>query len=115
MFLGGMEDIMRDPMHRRWPTRRDFLATGAAAATGLSLSEAIAQGAQLSATPECSDEPTIRQTEGPFFKPRTPERTDLREPGTTGKTIALTGFVLARDCKPIARAIVDLWHADERG
>jgi protocatechuate 3,4-dioxygenase beta subunit len=115
MFFGGTEDIMRDPMHERWPNRRDFLASGAAAVTGLSLGEAIAQGVQLPATPECSEEPTVRQTEGPFYKPRTPERVDLREPGAAGKTIALTGFVLARDCKPIAQAIVDLWHADERG
>lgn len=102
-------------------SRRRFLTTAAVAAvTGLSLREAIAQGSQsgppqLAATPECSDEPTLRQTEGPFYKPKSPERVDLREPHTQGKPVELVGFVLTRDCKPIGRALVDLWHADERG
>ena len=29
--------------------------------------------------------------------------------------IELTGFVLTRGCNPVARAVVDLWHADDRG
>ena len=29
--------------------------------------------------------------------------------------VELTGFVLTRGCNPIARAVVDVWHADERG
>jgi protocatechuate 3,4-dioxygenase beta subunit len=105
-----MEDTMREQ-----PTRRHFLATGASAAAGLSLNDAFAQAPPLAATPECRDEPTIRQTEGPFYRARSPERVDLREPGAKGKTIELAGFVLTRDCKPVARALVDLWHADERG
>ena len=32
-----------------------------------------------------------------------------------GRIIELTGFVLTRDCRPMARALVDLWHADEAG
>jgi hypothetical protein len=41
---------------------------------------AFAEGA--AATPECHDnhETTIRQTEGPFFRPSSPERADLIEP-----------------------------------
>jgi protocatechuate 3,4-dioxygenase beta subunit len=77
---------------------------------------ARAQG-ELSPTPECrdNDEPTPRQTEGPFYKPRTPERTDLVEPGMKGRPIELTGLVLTRRCTPLKRAIVDLWHADDSG
>jgi len=40
---------------------------------------------------------------------------DLREAGTQARSIELTGFVLGRDCSPMAHTIVDLWHADERG
>jgi hypothetical protein len=38
---------------------------------------------ELAPTPSCydGDEPTARQKEGPFFKPRSPERSDLRERG----------------------------------
>src|SRR5437773_5426733 len=55
---------------------------------------------------------TPRQTEGPFFKPQSPQRHAL----TDGKaTLLVTGRVLARDCKPMANALLDFWHADEKG
>jgi protocatechuate 3,4-dioxygenase beta subunit len=96
------------------PNRRQLM--GGAIATGLVLP--VVAGAQdLPATPAChdGDEPTIRQTEGPFFLPRSPQRTDLIEPGSKGKPAELSGLVLTRGCKPLAGALVDLWHADERG
>ena len=63
----------------RQDTRRGFLlATTLAAGFGL-IGDAFAQ--ELAPTPECKDgdEPTVRQTEGPFFKPSSPVRADLRE------------------------------------
>lgn len=101
-------------MHEPW-TRRRFLLASTSTMASLSLSEAIAQPAPLDATPECRNGPTVRQTEGPFCKPRSPERVDLRESGAKAKTVELAGSVLQRDCKPVARALVDLWHADEGG
>ena len=98
-------------------TRRRFLVAGAAA-TGLTLAlPELAFGQQLSPTPECKDshEMTIRQTEGPFFKPRSPQRSDLREPGLTGDPITLSGLVLTRGCRPVPNALVDLWHANGAG
>jgi protocatechuate 3,4-dioxygenase beta subunit len=67
--------------------------------------------------PSChdGDEPTVRQTEGPFFKPRSPKRSDLREPGAGGRQFELFGFVLTKSCRPVRAAVVDLWHADEKG
>ncbi len=75
-----------------------------------------AQG-KLPATPACDDddEPTPAQTEGPFFSPNSPERSDLREPGTEGTPIVLTGSVLTRSCVPVQGALVELWHADDAG
>ena len=72
---------------------------------------------ELAPTPAChdGDEPTIRQTEGPFFKPKSPERSDLREPGAGGRPFELSGFVLTRACRPLRGAVVDLWHADDKG
>jgi len=71
---------------------------------------------ELAPTPAChhGDEPTIRQTEGPFFKPKSPERIDLRERGG-GRPAELSGFVLTRRCRPLHGAVVDLWHADDNG
>ena len=57
--------------------------------------------------------PTERQTEGPFFKPQSPERNSLVE-GKVG-TLLLSGRVLGADCKPLAHALLDFWHADEKG
>jgi protocatechuate 3,4-dioxygenase beta subunit len=99
-------------------TRRDLLRAGALAATGIGLGPrfALARG-ELPPTPACEANaaPTARQTEGPFYKPRTPLRSLLREPGMAGTPVDLSGFVLTRDCKPVAKAIVDLWQADDRG
>lgn len=58
---------------------------------------------------------TPSQTEGPYYKPNTPERASLIEPGMTGTRLIVTGYVLARDCKPIVRARLDFWQADDRG
>jgi protocatechuate 3,4-dioxygenase beta subunit len=98
-------------------SRRRFLA-GSVAVAGMTLVlPDFASGQTLPVTPECKDshEPTLRQTEGPFFKPRSPQRIDLREPGFSGEPIAISGFVLTRGCKPVAGALVDLWHADGAG
>lgn len=96
-------------------TRRDVLLSGGRAAAGLTFAD-IAAGQELSPTPQCSDEPpTLRQTEGPFFKPRSPQRADLLEPGMSGRVVELAGLVLTRNCKPVAGALVDLWHADDKG
>jgi protocatechuate 3,4-dioxygenase beta subunit len=94
-----------------------LLSAGTLAA-GLGIARAdIGFAQELSPTPAChdGDEPTVRQTEGPFYKPRSPARVDLREPGGRGRPIELAGFVLSRRCRPLSEALVDLWHADERG
>jgi len=74
----------------------------------------FAQGA--ASTPQCHDgDETIRQTEGPYFKPSSPRRANLVEPDTKGRLVEINGQVLTRSCRPVERALVDLWHADEHG
>ncbi len=99
-------------------TRRGFLkVTGVLAASlGLGGFEgALAQ--QLDPTPACQagEAPTPRQTEGPFFKPRSPKRIELIEAGMAGQPIEITGFVLSRSCMPVAGALVEFWQADGAG
>src|SRR5947209_283770 len=100
-----------------FPTRRSVLATGVLVAGGLLPMDAALAQAPLNPTPECHDgeATTLRQTEGPFFKPSSPERVDLIEPGISGQTLDLIGWVLTRGCKPLPGAIVDLWQADDKG
>lgn len=100
------------------PNRRDVLLTAGLAAGGLgfNLRPLFAQPT-LTPTPECrdGDGPTAAQTEGPFYKPRSPQRADLREPGFGGRPVVLSGHVVMRNCKPVPRVLVDLWHADDKG
>ena len=99
------------------PTRRRFLLNTGMLAAGWELSTVDGVLTQeLAPTPACRDgeEPTVRQTEGPFFKPRSPERSDLREPGAGGRPLELSGFVLTTGCRPLRGVVVDLWHADDK-
>ena len=76
------------------------------------------QGLELSPTPACADgqdELTVSQTEGPYYTPRTPERTTLIEPGMTGTSLVVLGRVLTTDCRPIPGAVLDFWQADAEG
>ena len=58
---------------------------------------------------------TERQTAGPYFKPSSPQRADLLEKGTAAPSLVVAGLVLSAQCKPVANALLDFWHADERG
>jgi len=70
----------------------------------------------LEPTPECAgDEPTIDLGAGPNFKPESPERQSLLEPGLDGPRLVVSGLVLSTGCKPIPRALLDFWHADASG
>jgi protocatechuate 3,4-dioxygenase beta subunit len=101
----------------RFPSRRRILTTGAFAATGLVLATGALAQRELAPTPSChdGDEPTLPETEGPFFKPKSPRRSDLREPGIAGRPVELSGVVLTRACRPVAGVLVDLWQADDAG
>ena len=99
-------------------TRRRFLLNAGMVAAGWKLSSAEAAPVhEAGPTPSChdGDESTVRQSEGPFFKPKSPERGDLREPGGGGRSFELSGFVLTRSCRPLRGAVVDIWHADDKG
>ena len=86
--------------------RRRLLAAGAA----LPIIPAFAQTRPLT----CG-ELTSRQTEGPFFKTDTPRRVSLVEPQSRAPRLVVAGQVLSAQCKPVANALLDFWHADEAG
>ncbi|HEX9125506.1 MAG TPA: hypothetical protein VF948_03835 [Methylomirabilota bacterium] len=89
-------------------TRREFLTTVAALALA-AVSDAEAQAAKTceAATPS--------QTEGPYYKPNTPMRASLLEPGMPGTKLVIEGSVLTAACKPVPRAMLDFWQADAAG
>ena len=103
-------------------TRRGFLAASmilydvllSRTAGGLN---AFAATLGMEPTPACADTEDITppQTAGPFFKPRSPERKSLLEPGIQGVKISLQGNVRSTKCKPVPGALVDIWQADGSG
>jgi protocatechuate 3,4-dioxygenase beta subunit len=99
------------------PTRRVVLGAGVFAAGSLLMIDGSVAQAPLAPTPAChdGDELTLPQTEGPYFKPSSPERIELFEEGMAGQPIELVGFVLSRACKPLAGALLDFWQADDKG
>jgi protocatechuate 3,4-dioxygenase beta subunit len=58
---------------------------------------------------------TPAQTEGPYFKANSPERSNLVDAGVTGTPLTITGYVFDQNCKPVANALLDFWHADDKG
>jgi protocatechuate 3,4-dioxygenase beta subunit len=96
-------------------SRRRMLEA-ALALSGLSVAPPL-PAQELTPTPECrdGDEPTVPQMDGPFYKPRSPDRSELVEPGAKARLVELSGLVLSRVCRPVPQVLVDLWHADENG
>ncbi|WP_214320672.1 carbohydrate-binding protein [Nonomuraea sediminis] len=70
--------------------------------------------ATVTPTPSCDDgdDLTPDQTEGPYFKPNSPERTVLTGPGTP---LTVSGFVFGMHCLPLANVLMDFWQADTYG
>jgi protocatechuate 3,4-dioxygenase beta subunit len=71
----------------------------------------------LAPTPACADlhDHTPNVTEGPFYKPATPERWMLRDAKTAGRPLLIEGRVLTPDCRPVAGAVLDVWSCDGNG
>ncbi len=53
--------------------------------------------------------------EGPYFKPDSPRRTSLLEPGGRGVRLDVQGYVFGLACRPVAGVLLDFWQADTDG
>ena len=114
-----MEKLEYPGRNRRVALVAGLMLCGALALplTGSQLQVAAAQRQVSPPPPACTatTRTTPSQTDGPYYKANSPQRTSLIEPGMTGTKQVVTGYVLGRDCKPIARAWLDFWQADDRG
>jgi protocatechuate 3,4-dioxygenase beta subunit len=86
--------------------RRQILRFGAVSAAGLVWTHPL-DAAQCDETED--------NIEGPFYKAGAPERTALVEPGMKGTRLTITGRVLNTQCRPLAYAVLDVWHCDADG
>src|SRR5690348_4749711 len=95
-------------------SRREFLGVIAGlAAVGTLPARALGQ-TTLPPTPACGAA-TAAQTEGPYFKPSSPERVSLLESEMRGRRLLVTGVVRDTACRPVPHALLDFWHADAGG
>lgn len=98
--------------------RRAFLAAALTGTVAAMAAVPVARGqARARPTPACGDSggPTPPQTEGPYFKARSPLRASLLDPEMSGARLVVEGVVLTTGCAPISGALVDFWQADDRG
>ena len=95
--------------------RRRLLKAGLALPAGLYLPGAWSAAA-APPTPACDDDaPTPSQTAGPFYTPDSPAKANFRADDPAGGAVNLRVAVLDTRCRPVAGAVVDLWHADTGG
>lgn len=118
----GPDEPGRPRLVRRKTVLRAALAATAAIPLALSGGPALARtltgsGTEPRLTPSCDDgdDPTPEQIEGPYFKPNSPQRTSLLEPGLPGTRLTVTGYVFGRACLPLAGVLLDFWQADNNG
>jgi protocatechuate 3,4-dioxygenase beta subunit len=64
---------------------------------------------------EDTDNTTVETTEGPYFSTGSPERSSLVEASDQGTPFTLSGLVTTTECVAVARAKIELWHADPFG
>lgn len=98
-------------------SRRTLLKALAALPFSFLIVPGARAAAPLALTPEVPDDDdlTPEETEGPYFKPKSPERKSLREARIKGTNLVVSGQVLDPDGKPIANALLDFWHCDSGG
>ncbi len=75
------------------------------------------RGGTLEPTPTCDDgdDPTPPQMEGPYFKPNSPQRTNIVPSGAAGVRLTVSGYVFGLACQPLGNVLLDFWQADNNG
>jgi protocatechuate 3,4-dioxygenase beta subunit len=73
-----------------------------------------APSADTALPPTCG-QTTAANIEGPFFKPSSPLRTNLRQAGLGGTLLHISGRVLGTNCAPLSGALLDFWQANSAG
>jgi protocatechuate 3,4-dioxygenase beta subunit len=98
------------------PTTTQALPGQAQPTATTAVTATVPVAATTQATPACTaGAVTPSQTEGPYYKANPPQQPSLLQPGINGSKLVVTGFVLGKNCQPIAGARVDFWQADAGG
>jgi protocatechuate 3,4-dioxygenase beta subunit len=96
-------------------SRREFLGLSSLLVASCAMPTAsIADDDDMPPRPRCGDA-TADNLEGPFYKAGAPHRAVLANARDKGTPLVLTGIVQSTACKPLAKAELDIWHADASG
>jgi protocatechuate 3,4-dioxygenase beta subunit len=97
-------------------SRRTFIQGITAAGAAIGFTRFASGETYYEPTPEVpdDDEPTPAMEEGPFFKPKSPERKSMQK-DVKGTLLVVQGKVLTTSGAPIAGALLDFWHCDAEG
>jgi protocatechuate 3,4-dioxygenase beta subunit len=106
-----------DPASRSRRLALATLARSAAISPLVAAFPPLAVAQALPATPSCgaNTSTTVPQTEGPFYKRATPQRSSLVDSGMAGERLMLSGFVTTTQCRPLPGTVLDFWQADAAG
>jgi len=67
-------------------------------------------------TPACGgDEVTLRQSPGPYYKPRSPLKDNFVGDVADGNSLLLAGKVSDPECRPLSNCMIEFWQADSNG
>ena len=92
--------------------RRDFIKTATLTATAVSAFGFI----RFDGEKYIGDCATTSDILGPFYRPGSPERSNLTLSGSKGRKVEVLGKILHQDCTtPYKNGKVELWHCDEEG
>ncbi len=92
--------------------RRNFIRVSALTATAVSTFGFIRFDGQK----YVGDCATTSDILGPFYRPGSPDRSNLVSPASKGKKVELRGKIFHQDCvTPYKNAKIELWHCDEEG
>lgn len=96
--------------------RKKFLLTTGLTAFALSSFGRVVASLAGDKTTFGGDCATTNDILGPFYRPNSPQRTDLTYENLPGAKISVQGKVLGPDCKtPLQNARVEIWHCDTLG
>jgi protocatechuate 3,4-dioxygenase beta subunit len=91
-----------------------FTLAAAPSATSARTGDFFTQNGISLPAPACTGL-TQSQTEGPYYKPDSPQRNSLFEEEMPGTRLILVGYVLDLNCQPLPNAWLDFWQADASG
>jgi catechol 1,2-dioxygenase len=92
--------------------RRSFITNATLSAIAISSSGFI----KLDGDKYVGDCETTSDILGPYYRPGSPVRTNLRIAGDAGDAVELSGYIRHNDCTtPYKKAKVEVWHCDVKG